>query len=266
MTVVTAKRLLADLDDVGLADGSVVIVHCSLAAIGRVPGGEQTVALALRRVIGPHGTIVVPTQSWHLCDPAYLGVEPEEAWDEIRDSLPAYVPRWTPTRAMGLLADAVRTHPAALRSSHPHRSFAAWGPAAEPITAVHALDDPVGEGSPLAALYDLAASILMIGVGFDKCTALHLAESRSGLAGDRIANGAPLMVNGQRQWVEFTEPAVDDSDFVAVGEAFAVAEPDKVSTGRVGCADTVLVELASLIDFAAEWMAAHRKDRRLPTP
>ncbi len=261
MTVVTAERLVADLTDLGLADGSVVIVHCSLAAIGRVPGGEQTVALALRAAIGPQGTIVVPTQSWHLCDPAYLSVEPKEAWEEIRDSLPAYDPRWTPTRTMGLLADAVRTHPDALRSSHPHRSFAAWGPAAALITSTHALDDPVGEGSPLKTLYDLGASILLIGVGFDKCTALHLAESRSGLAADRIPNGAPLLVDGQRQWVEFTEPAVDDSDFAAVGEAFAAAQPDKVTAGRMGTAKAFRVDLASLVDFAAGWMAANRKER-----
>ncbi len=258
MTLVTADRLATDVANLGLADGSVVITHCSMASIGFVPGGEQTVATALLETVGPTGTIVVPTQSWHLCDPAYLKIQPEEEWDRIRDSLPPYDPRWTPTRTMGALADAFRTHPAARRSGHPHRSFAAVGAESGLVTAVHDLDDPVGEASPLAALYRAGASILLIGVGFDKCTALHLAESRSGLALDRVRNGAPMLVDGQRRWVEFTEPAVDGSDFVAVGEAFVAERPDDVRSGRVGEAPSMLIDLRSLVDFASAWMAANR--------
>jgi aminoglycoside 3-N-acetyltransferase len=159
---------------------------------------------------------------------------------------------------MGLLAEAVRTHPDAIRSSHPHRSFAGWGPAAADILAGHALDDPVGEGSPLSALYAGDASILLAGVGYDKCTALHLAESRSGLPPARVANGAPLLVDGERQWVQFTEPVVDDTDFAEVGASFEEAVPAAVRLGSVGRADSRLVRMTALVDFAANWMLTNR--------
>ncbi len=260
MSIVTGDQIAADLDHLGLRAGSVVMVHCSLSALGTVPGGEQAVLDALRRVLGHRGTIVVPTQSWQLCDPAYLNdpAVPAELWAEVRNALPAYDRRLTPTRTMGLLADAVRTHPEALRSGHPHRSFAAWGPDADEIASRHALDDPVGEGSPLSVLYHLGASILLMGTGFAKCTALHLAESRSGLAVKRVANGAPMRVDGERRWVEFTEPAVDDSDFTDIGRAFVVAEPDSFRAGKVGLAETGLISLPRLVDFAAQWMARNR--------
>ena len=258
MTVTPRSELAADLVALGLGTGDVLLVHASLSALGRVPGGEQAVVMAIRDVIGSAGTIVVPTQSWQLCDPAYLRIEPSEHWDEIRASLPAYDPRWTPTRAMGLIAEAVRTHPEAVRSSHPHRSFAAWGPVAEQVVAHHELDDPVGEGSPLRTLYELGAMILFLGVGFDKCTALHLAESRSGLVNSRVANGAPMRVDGARRWVPFSEPAVDDRDFARIGAEFTAANPDQVRSGNVGAAESYLVNLPALVDFGASWMAQHR--------
>ncbi len=262
MTLVTDQRITRDLVRLGVKEGEIVLVHSSLSSIGSVPGGEQAVAAAIRRVVGPHGTIVVPSQSWQLCDPTYLKMAPAETWDQTRDSLPPYDKRWTPTRTMGRLAEAIRTHPEALRSDHPHRSFAAWGPAAADIVAEHALEDPVGEGSPLAVLDARGARILLLGVCYDKCTALHLGESRSGLQLRRVANGAPILVDGERSWIEFTEPAVDDSDFFAVGAAFEADQPDSVKHGRVGHAEARLIDMPALVAFAAKWMAEHRDGRQ----
>src|SRR5690349_7103098 len=58
-------------------------------------------------------------------------------------------------------------------------SFAAWGRHALPITANHALDYGLGEHSPLARLYDLDGSVLLLGVGYERRTSLHLAEYRA---------------------------------------------------------------------------------------
>ena len=255
---VTVASLVADLRNLGVGSGSVVLVHASLSALGRVVGDAQAVVAALRIVLGPNGTLVMPTQSWQLCDPEYLnepGV-PSEWWPTVRDHLPAYDSDATATRTMGAIAELFRGLPGTVRSAHPHRSFAAAGPHASKIIAVHDLDSPNGERSPLRALYDLDAATLLLGVGHDKNTALHLAEHRSGIAMRLVPNGAPLLVDGERIWVDFLEPEVHDHDF---GAAAAFARDTGLQrTGRVGAAAAHLVQQRALADDAAAWFTAHR--------
>ncbi|MFB7945797.1 aminoglycoside N(3)-acetyltransferase [Kitasatospora phosalacinea] len=265
----TRATIAADLAALGVRPGDVLLVHSALSAFDPVVGGAPAVVLALADAVGPTGTVTVPTQSWQLCDPAYLGVEPADRWELVRANLPPYDPEWTPSAAMGAVAEALRTAPGARRSGHPHRSFAALGPHAGRITARHELADPLGDGSPLAELYRLDARVLLLGVGHDKSTALHLAEARSrpvaerrtvterGAIAERRANGAPLLVDGRRRWVAFDEPAVSDHDFAAVGAAFE-HRSGAARAGRVGGARAVLLPLRPLVDFAADWFRAHR--------
>jgi hypothetical protein len=131
--LVTTDSLRGDIARLGVEPGMVVIAHVSLSALGWVVGGEAAVVAALRAALGKEGTLVMPAQSWQLCDPAYLAdpadpAVPERWWPAIRESLPAYDARTTPTRTMGLVAEHFRTLPGTVRSAHPHRSFAAAGP------------------------------------------------------------------------------------------------------------------------------------------
>ncbi|GAA2757629.1 aminoglycoside N(3)-acetyltransferase [Actinopolymorpha rutila] len=259
MAFVTVERLAEDLRDLGVAEGSVVLAHVSLSRIGRVVGGEQAVIEALLRVLGESGTLVMPSQSWQLCDPAYLNDPdvPREAWQLVRDHLPAYDPAVTPSRTMGKVAELFRAIPGAVRSAHPHRSFAALGPRAAEIVAVHDLDSPNGERSPLKTMYELDARTLLLGVGHSKSTILHLAEHRSGTLADTVPNGAPLLIDGERRWVEYEEIIVHDHDFDDVGSAFA-KETGLQRTGQVGDATALLVPHRPLVDYAARWFAEHR--------
>ncbi|WP_034225853.1 aminoglycoside N(3)-acetyltransferase [Actinotalea ferrariae] len=255
---VLVDDLAEDLRALGVRPGGVLLAHASLSSLGWVVGGEQAVVLALEAALGEDGTLVMPSQSWQLCDPAYLrdpGV-PEETWDAVRAGMPAYDPAWTPTRTMGAVVEALRTQPGTLRSAHPHRSFVARGPLAPEVLAEHLLEDPVGEGSPLAALYRQDAQVLLLGVGFDKNTSLHLAEARSGLPVGTLPNGAPVLVGGERRWVTFDEPVVDDADFVAAGEDFAAH--GGVTTGAVGAARAHLMDQRALVDHATAWFTRTR--------
>ena len=122
---VTRAQLTADLVRLGVEPGLTVMVHTSLRSLGWVVGGEQAVLEALRDAVGEAGTLVMPTQSWQLCDPAFLDITPAAWWPTIRDHLPVYSAELSPTRTMGAVAELFRTVPGTLRSAHPHRSISA---------------------------------------------------------------------------------------------------------------------------------------------
>ena len=54
-------RFVDDLTSLGLASGDVVLFHSSLKRIGWVEPGPEAVVEALLDVVGPAGTVVVPT-------------------------------------------------------------------------------------------------------------------------------------------------------------------------------------------------------------
>jgi aminoglycoside 3-N-acetyltransferase len=251
----TRASLAADLDRLGLKAGETVIVHSSLSALGWIAGGPVAVIQALLDILGPRGTLVMPAHSANLTDPANWRAPPVPAdWvDVIRASMPPYDPRLTPTGNMGQIAELFRTWPGVERSAHPNCSFAALGPQALRILSDHALDSPLGERSPLARLYDLDAKVLLLGVGFDRCTILHLAEERAWPERPLEAGGAPVVVDGARRWVTYSAPPVGDSDlFVPIGSQLTAS--GKAATDRVGMANCVLLSARVLVDHAvSEW-------------
>lgn len=179
--IVLKQDILDALSAVGMCAGQTVMVHCSLSSLGYVCGGAQPVIEALLQTVGEAGTIMMPTQSWKNLDPE-SGVhwqEPQEWWQLIRDNWPAYDKRITPTNTMGAVAEMFRTWPGTFRSDHPARSVAANGQHAQFLTENHDLSNIFGDGSPIARLYDLDGYVLLVGVGYDKNTSLHLADARA---------------------------------------------------------------------------------------
>jgi aminoglycoside 3-N-acetyltransferase len=256
---VTLSSLVTDLNGLGLPAHSPVIVHSSLSALGWVAGGAMAVVSALVACFGDP-TVVVPTQSGDLSDPAQWSRPPVPAhWHEvIRAEMPAYDELTTVTRGVGRVPEVFRTHPKAVRGPHPTVSFAAIGPRAADVVTPHPLDQPFGEESPLRRLYDLDATVLLLGVDHGSNTSLHLAEHRATWPGKPLGStsGAPVLRDGQRVWATFVDDGPDDDDFDVIGEAFRLTGGEHI--GTVGCADVRWCSMRRIVDFAEEWMTTNR--------
>ena len=260
MKIVTKADIVAGLQEIGLKEGDTVIVHTSLSSIGYVCGGAQTVIEALIEVVGEDGTIMMPTQSWKNLDPE-AGVHwdvSEQDWDMIRENWPAYDKKITPTNTMGAVAEMFRSWPGASRSDHPARSVAAWGRHSVYLTEKHDLSDIFGDDSPIGRLYELDGKVLLIGVGYNKNTSIHLADVRADYPGKHISKEhSAVTENGKRVWKAYDTLFVDGEDFEEIGRAFE--EEHEVKTLRIGEAETRLMRQRDLVDFAVKWIEEYRK-------
>ncbi|SCL59768.1 aminoglycoside N(3)-acetyltransferase [Micromonospora peucetia] len=255
--------LTVGLRALGLSPGATVLVHCALSRVGRVAGGPAALLAALRDVLGGAGTVVVPTQTagnsttsrpFRVATAGLTAAEVAAA----EAAIAPFDPRRSPAEGMGIFAEHVRRQPGAARSRHPQTSFAALGPDAARLTAVHDLDCHLGERSPLGALYATDAVVLLLGVDWSVCTAFHLAEYRLRRPpADRAYRCYVRDADGRRVRRDFQAPDLHDTDFPLIGGALTNAGP--VRTGRVGGADCRLVGLRTAVDFARGWMDEHRR-------
>jgi aminoglycoside 3-N-acetyltransferase len=253
----TRSSLAAQLSALGIRSGSVLLVHASMKSLGWVCGGPLAVLEAIRDALGPDGTLVVPTHTPDNSDPARWQHPPvpESWWPVIREEMPAFDPALTPSHWMGALAELVRTWPGARRSDHPHTSFAALGPAAASIVGDHRLDQMLGEESPLGRLYERDGDVLLLGVGHDSNTSLHLAEYRQPRPA-RIRHGAAVRTATGRAWTWWDDVDVDESDFAELGADLDVA--GLVTLAPVASATCRLMRQRPVVDFAVDWFATHR--------
>ena len=167
------SSLVSALRSGGIGPGDTVLVHLDLAALGEAEGASSPasrnalVREALFEVVGPQGTILVPTYSFSFCR--------QEDFDP--ETTPTVSGPWSP----GVdFPEEFRSLPGAVRSRDPIHSIAGVGPRATELLA----DVPAtcfGEGSVFHRLLLAGAKVCTIGLGLDEATFRHYVEERIGV-------------------------------------------------------------------------------------
>src|SRR6185369_4401306 len=106
-------QLRNDLVCLGVRPDDVLLVHAAMSAVGWICGGASEAVHAMVDAVGPDGTIVVPTQTPDNRDPSRwthypAGAVPQDWWPGLREHIPPFDKRLTPSIGMGAIAERVR--------------------------------------------------------------------------------------------------------------------------------------------------------------
>ncbi|MBI5625564.1 MAG: DUF2172 domain-containing protein [Elusimicrobia bacterium] len=156
--------LTAALRAVGLAEGDIAFTHVGLGMLGFPKEGPTEDAMyrvvrdAFLDILGPRGTLLVPTYSYSFC----RGEE--------------FDPETTPS-TVGPFTERFRSEPGVLRSLEPVFSVAGLGPAAADLFA-GLPKECFGRDCLYERLIRVGAKICNVGVGFRYATFVHHIEQR----------------------------------------------------------------------------------------
>lgn len=230
-TAANEEEIEEDLRALGVREEGVLLVHTSFRAVRPVQGGPLGLIGALRRALGPAGTLVMPTMT---------------------DGTTSFDPGSTPTRGMGITAELFWRQPGVLRSNHPGGSFAAEGPLAARICAPQPLSPPHGPESPVGRVHVFDGQVLLLGVTHSENTTLHLAEALAGVPYS-VSHPCVVEVDGVAETL-----MVAETDHCCRG--FRVADEwlrgrNLQREGRVGNAHARLCNARDLVAVAVEYLA-----------
>ncbi|WP_224823967.1 aminoglycoside N(3)-acetyltransferase [Cognatishimia sp. MH4019] len=254
MQVFGTDDLVDDLHALGLQRGDGVFVHCALGQIGHVIGGPRGVIEALIKTVGDMGLIGMPGFSTDAYDPSdTFGITLSEAEHaRIRAQVPGFDKDRSNVSANGAVAEGFRTWPGVVRSPHPTTSVLLFGKDAEEHATPH---DPAGWATgpetPWGHLMQRPdMKILLIGVGWNRCSALHAAES---LAPHKRTKTRHFKDAATGEWTTAPDVA-DDRDrlFPLVGTDWE--KDGTVTQGKLGNALCRVTGYKELVTYAAEWI------------
>ena len=229
---VSRAQLTSQLRSLGVEPGGVLLAHTAFRAVRPVEGGPLGLIDALRMALGPQGTLVMLSSA-------------------NDDDVP-FDPTTTPAAAdLGVVADIFWRVPGVLRSNHPF-AFAAIGPRAAEITSDPLPIPPHVAESPVGRVHQLNGQVLLLGVGHDANTTLHLAELLAGVP-YRVLRYCTVLRDGRPVRIEYGE---NDHCCQRFALADAWLRPQGLqSEGRVGHAHARLARARDVVRLALEHLA-----------
>ncbi len=207
-------------------------MHCAFRAVPPVEGGPLGLIAALRDALGQGGTLVMPS------------------WPGDDDS--PFDPLTTPADPdLGILASLFWRQPGVQRSAHGH-AFAAIGPRAARILADPLPLPPHRPQSPVGRVHELDGQVLLLGVGHDANTTLHLAECLAGVL-YRLAKSMTVRLSGRPVRLDYGENDHCCQRFELADDWLRAHRCQ--SEGRVGHAHARLARSRDVVALACEQLA-----------
>lgn len=225
--------LTTQLITLGVARGGVLLVHSSFRAVRPVENGPLGLIAALRAAVGTDGTLVMP--SW------------------TGDDASPFDPKTTPASAdLGVVCDVFWREPGVLRANHPF-AFAAEGPRAAEIVSDPLPLPPHTSASPVGRVHELDGQVLLLGVGQDSNTTLHLAELIAGVP-YRLPKHITVLEDGTPKRIAYGENDHCCKHFARTDGW--LRDGELLCEGRVGNADAKLMRSRDIVRVATA--ALHR--------
>lgn len=156
---VTRIDISTSLESMSLQASDRVMVHSSLSSIGHVEGGATTVVGGFLDVLGPTGTLMVPTFTHSGCE--------------------YFDPLVTPS-LNGAITEAARAYPGAVRSLHPTHAVTAIGVDAEELLEGDLDRGALGRDCGLDRLIKKGGYVFLLGVGHKSNSSIHIGEDYAG--------------------------------------------------------------------------------------
>lgn len=229
---VSIAAMTEQLRALGVTPGGVLLVHSSFRAVRPVEGGPEGLIAALQAAVGPEGTLVMPS------------------WTD-RDDVPFDPAEDRANTDLGVVPDIFWRLPGVLRSQHPF-AFAARGPLAEQILADPLPMPPHIPESPVGRVHDRDGQVLLLGVGHDANTTIHLAELIAGVPYG-VEHHITVATDGGPAPLDYLENDHCCKQFALVGDW--LDERGLQQRGMVGHAPALLMRARDVVDVATAALA-----------
>ena len=208
--MLSQQDIVKALHSMGLTTGDKVLLHSSLASIGKVDGGAEAVVNAFLEVLGDAGTLLVPVFG-----------------------------------KLGIVTELVKQHPDAVISDCPKGTLAAIGADAEAFCKDHWKAETVhGDDTPYTRLADAGGYVCLLGVDQDRNTSLHSVEAllRLPYLNEETAEDFETAEGIQsKTWSHYPGP---HRDFIGLDRE--LRDSGNMTTGLIGNAVTRLIRAADL--------------------
>lgn len=244
--MLTFDQLVSEFRVIGVQPGDVLLVHSSYKSFGGVDGGPKTVVDALLEVLGPEGTLIMPTFNFDF--------NKGQPWDV----------RSTPSQ-MGVLTEVARQDPRARRVFHPIYSFAIIGKHAEYLSGLR-YKSSYERDSVFGKLRDLDGKIMVVGLSYtNSMTFFHHIEQMEGVDYRYLKQFTGQVTDWDgTTWIDTFEMLVRDIEKGVITEVNPMGElmeqEGVITVHKIGEADVKLMKANEVYAFTAREM---RRDPHL---